>query len=298
MSRVVLITNPKASRAAGRLLQRAVTRLEAGGLAVDVRPTEAAGHGEVLARAAVAEGVETLVAHGGDGTIMEVATGMIGSGRTLGILPAGTGNRLADNLGISWNPLKAADIIVAGRRRTIDLGRMRTADGGVRHFAVTAGCGFDAELMHNTTTAQKRALGTGAYVTTAVKLASSLTRARVRVETDDSVHEGWAATVLVANCGGIVPFLPGFGPHIEPDDGLLDVILLDAATLMGATRVAWRLMVGRPGTDGVITYLRTTRARITTDPVMPAQADGDAAGHAPLEADVLPGGLTVLAPPS
>ncbi len=296
MSRVVVITNPKASRAASRGLERAVTRLRARGVEAEVRPTQAAGHGVALARAAVAEGVETLVAHGGDGTIMEVAAGMVGSGRALGILPAGTGNRLAANLGISWDPLRAADIVAAGRRRTIDLGRMTTGGGGLRYFAVTAGCGFDAELMHHTSAAQKRLLGTGAYVSTAVRLASTLTRARVRVETDEGVHEGWAATVLVANCGGIVPFLPGFGPHIKPDDGLLDVILLDAATLMGATRVAWRLMVGRPGTDGVITYIRTTRARITTDPVMAAQADGDAAGQSPLEADLLPGGLTVLAP--
>lgn len=247
----------------------------------------------------MAGGVELIIAHGGDGTIMEVAAGIAGSGATIGLLPAGTGNRLADNLRIPWNPLAAAAIIVAGNRRTIDLGRMSSNGCAERYFAVTAGCGFDAELMHHTPPAHKKAIGVWAYTTTAISLASTaLKRAVVRIESDTGVFEGHAATVLVANCGNIVPYLKGFGPHIRPDDGMLDVVVLDAATFAGAARLAWRLMVGKPGTDGLVTYMRTTRVTITTDPPLAAQADGDAAGYAPVTASVIPGGLTVLAPPS
>jgi YegS/Rv2252/BmrU family lipid kinase len=258
--------------------------------------TRARGNGSELARAAVAVGSVLVIAHGGDGTIMEVAAGIVGTGIPIGLLPAGTGNRLAANLGISWNPLRAADIIAGGRRRAIDLGVLKN-DAGTRYFAVTAGCGFDAELMHHTPPAHKKAIGVWAYTTTAISLArTALKRAKVRIETDDTVFEGHAATVLVANCGNIVPYLPGFGPHIRPDDGVLDVIVLDAATFAGATRVAWRLMVGKPGTDGLVTYLRTRRVVVMTEPALAAQADGDAAGFCPFEAEVMPGGLTALVP--
>jgi len=261
-----------------------------------VRETQAQGHGIELARQAVAGGAELLIAHGGDGTIMEVAAGIIGTGTPIGLLPAGTGNRLAANLGISWNPLRAADIIAADRRRAIDLGVMRN-ESGTRYFAVTSGCGFDAELMHHTPPSHKKAIGVWAYTTTAITLASkAMKRAKVRVEYDGGVFEGDAATVLVANCGNIVPYLAGFGPHIKYDDGLLDVIILDASTFFGAAQVAWRLMIGNPGRDGLVTYLTTKRCRVTTEPVLAAQADGDAAGFCPFEAEVLPGGLTVLVP--
>lgn len=273
-----------------------MARLAGAGLVPALSETRMRGHGTALARTAVADGAEIVIAHGGDGTIMEVAAGIVGTPAVLGLLPAGTGNRLADNLGISWNPLRAADIIAQDKRRAIDLGIMRGSEG-TRYFAVTAGCGFDAELMHHTPPAHKKAIGVWAYTTTAITLASrAMKRARVRIETDDTVFEGYAATVLVANCGNIVPYLPGFGPHIRPDDGMLDVIVLDAATFAGATRVAWRLMVGKPGRDGLVTYLRTRRCTVTTDPVLAAQADGDAAGFCPFEAEVLPGGLTVLVP--
>lgn len=238
-----------------------------------------------------------MIAHGGDGTIMECAAGVFGTGAAIGLLPAGTGNRLAANLGISWNPVLAADIIAKGRRRSIDLGKMTSETAGTRYFAVTAGCGFDAELMHHTPPAHKKAIGVWAYTTTAISLASvALKQAVARIEYDGEVFEGPAATVLVANCGNIVPYLKGFGPHIKPDDGLLDIIVLNATSFAAAGRIAWRLMVGRPGSDGMVTYLRAKKCRVVTEPTLAAQADGDAAGFCPFDAEVIPGGLTVMAP--
>jgi diacylglycerol kinase (ATP) len=148
MTQAVVITNPHASRAS-RGLKYAVARLRAGGLDVEIAPTAEPGHGAELAQAAIDRGAEIIIAHGGDGTIMDIAPAMERTGRPLGILPAGTGNRLADNLGIPWDPEAAARVILEGHARDIDLGEMRTG-AGVRHFAVAAGCGFDAEIMHRT----------------------------------------------------------------------------------------------------------------------------------------------------
>jgi YegS/Rv2252/BmrU family lipid kinase len=297
VTRAVVITNPNASRAAGLGLARALARLARGGLAVEVRATDAPGHGGEIARAAVAEGADLVIAHGGDGTIMDAAGALVGTGRPLGILPAGTGNRLAGNLGIRVSPVAAADVILAGRTRTIDVGRLETEEGR-RHFAVAAGCGFDAALMRHTTSARKRAFGVAAYLATGIRLAGRLTRARVRVETPSGTTEAHAVMVLVANCAGIIPFVAPIAATIRPDDGLFDVVLVDAPGLPAAVRVAWRVATGASVREEAVTMLRATRVVVATEPILPVQADGEAAGHTPFRAEILAGGLTVLAPPS
>lgn len=295
MTRAVIITNPAAARASGNGLDVARKHLEAGGLAVDVRRTAGPGHGERLAREAVAGGAELLIAHGGDGTVMEVAAAIVGTRLPLGLLPAGTGNLLAGNLRIRRTPRRAADVILAGHTRSVDVGRLETTTG-VRHFTVAAGAGFDAELMHRTTSDNKRVFGIGAYVATAVGLATTLTRAAVRIETERITLEARAATVLIANCREIIPGLLPLGPEIAPDDGLLDVVVLDAASLPGAAGVAWNLLVRRPHAHPGITFLKAAQVRLTSDADLPVQADGEACGRAPLSITVMPGGLTVLAP--
>jgi diacylglycerol kinase family enzyme len=135
-----------------------------------------------------------------------------------------------------------------------------------------------------------------AYVATAVGLATGITRARVRLETDAGVHEAGAASVLVANCAMLIPFMPPLAEYIAPDDGVLDVLVLDASTLPGAARLAWRLLLRRHGPELGITLLRARRLRLESDPALPVQADGEACGHTPLTVELVPKGLTVLVP--
>lgn len=295
MTRAVVISNPHASRAK-RGLQHALARLRAGGFSVELVPTEEAGHGAELARAALEDGAELVIAHGGDGTLMDIAPALVGTGRPLGILPAGTGNRLADNLGIPWDPEGAADVILAARSRAVDIGRM-TSDGGVRHFAVCCGCGFDAEIMHRTRPHHKRRFGIGAYVATGIKLAMDMPRGMVRVDVDGKVVEREAVIVLAANCGIIIPSGRTFHPQIQLDDGYQDVIIIDVATFAGAARMAWLLATGRAVGQPGVTLTRGRTVRISSEPVMPAEADGDPWGRTPLTSELLPGALHVLAPP-
>lgn len=297
MTEAVLITNPHASRVEHGALDGALRYLREGGVQVRVRRTAHRGHGADLAREAVAEGARLVIAHGGDGTIMEVAAGLVGSGVALGLLPAGTGNRLADNLGIGWSGRDATAIIVAGKRRALDLGRLTTSEG-TRYFAVTAGCGFDAELMHRTDSALKREIGVGAYLAAALKMGTTIPRARVRVETDHGAVESAAAMILVANCGGIIPLGSPMAPQIRPDDGFFDVLLVDVAGLAHAARVGLSLVMGEADRDRAVTIVRGTRVAVTADPAMPAQADGEPHGTTPFAAEMVPGGLTVLAPPA
>lgn len=295
MTRAVIITNPAAGRSAEADLALVRRRLTEVGVVVDVATTGGHGDAERLAREAVSDGAELLIAHGGDGTVMEVAGVLVGTERPIGILPAGTGNLLAGNLGMRRSAQAAVDVILAGKTRAIDVGRMESTTGA-RYFAVAAGVGFDAQLMHQTAQHHKRTFGVGAYVATAVGLATAITRATVRIETDQTVFEGKAAVVLVANCRDLITGVFQLHPAIEPDDGFLDVAVLDAATLPGAARVAWRLFTRRPQSDPGITFLRARTVRVVADPVLPAQADGDAAGHSPIAIEILPRALKVLAP--
>lgn len=297
MKQALIITNPNAARARDAGLEEALRRLREGGLAVEVARTTAPGHAERLAKAAASEGIELLIAHGGDGTVMEIAAALVGTGRPLGLLPAGTGNLLAGNLGVRRSPRAAADVILAGATRTIDVGRLETS-AGVRYFSVAAGMGFDAELMHRTSAGRKRAFGVGAYVATAVGLATSLNRANLHIETDTLTVEAPAATVLVANCRELIPgVLPLAGHGIEMDDGILNVVILDAASLPAAARVAWRMLLRSAQHDPGVTYLAARHVRITADRDLPVQADGEACGRSPLSIEVVPAGLVVLAPP-
>jgi diacylglycerol kinase (ATP) len=293
--RAVIVTNPAAARSDERHLLVAQRRLARGGVRAEIARTEAAGDGERLARAALADGAELVVAHGGDGTAMDVAAALVGTGRPLGLLPAGTGNLLAGNLGISRSWRGACDVILRGTPRVIDVGRLTTSAGS-RIFAVACGAGFDAELMRQTAARHKRLFGMAAYVATAVGLATTITRSRLRVEADDRVHEAPAALVLVANCGELIPGVLPLHPEVRPDDGALDVAILDAASFPGAARLVWRMFVRRPHRVPGITFLRAARVHITADPDLPVQADGEAAGETPLTVELLPLALHVLAP--
>jgi YegS/Rv2252/BmrU family lipid kinase len=290
-----VITNPAAARANGAGLRTARERLTSGGLTVEVVTTEGPGHAERLAREAAAGGADLLIAHGGDGTVMEVASALVGTPRPLGLLPAGTGNLLAGNLGIRRSPRQAADVILAGATRAVDVGRLTTSTG-TRYFTVAAGAGFDAELMLRTPSHHKRAFGIGAYVATAVGLATTLTRAAVRIATDAVTLETRAAMVLIANCRELIPGVLPLGPEIAPDDGVLDVVVMDAESLPGAAGVAWHLLLRRPHAHAGITFLRARTVTLTADADLPVQADGELCGRAPLAIAIVPGGLTVLAP--
>ncbi len=295
MTRALIVTNPAAARAHATGLKAARKRLERGGLRVHVEQTRTIGDGASLARAAVADGVGVIIAHGGDGTAMDVATGLVGSELPLGLLPGGTGNVLAGNLGVSRSFIAAADTIVAGTTRTIDLGRL-TTPAGTRFFSVSAATGFAADLMAQTEQRHKQRFGVSAYVVRAFVLATGLVRAASRVEVDGVVHEGHAVTVLVANCGQIVPGVLPLGAHIRPDDGVLDVVVLDATSYAGALRVVWRMFQRQPHADTGITFYRGASVRVTTEPTMPVQSDGDALGVTPLAVDLVPRALAVYVP--
>ena len=159
--RLLVILNP----AAGQEEPSRVRRQIGGALAVrgasfDLAETTAAGDAERLAKEAVQLGYRSVVGAGGDGTIAEVITGLAGGPVPLGIIPLGTGNQLASNLGIPPDVERAVEIAVSGVPQTIDLGQL----GNGRYFALMAGAGWDAEVMGSCSRELKERWGFGAYL--------------------------------------------------------------------------------------------------------------------------------------
>jgi diacylglycerol kinase (ATP) len=295
MTRALIISNPVAARANPRSLDSARGRLAAGGLTTELAQTAGAGDARRLARQAVADGNDLVIAHGGDGTVAEVAGALAEKHGRLGILPAGTGNLLAGNLGIPNNAVSAAGVILGGRLRSLDLGRMETAKGG-RFFAVACGAGLDARMMRDTPPWLKRALGRTSYVLTAIRLAARIATAEIELEVDGTLLRTRAAQVLVANCRYMIPGLLPLHEGVRPDDGILDVAMFEAASFKDVADQTLALAFRRAGSHPRIRFLRGTHVLMTATPPMPAEGDGDLAGETPLTIDLLAGALNVLVP--
>jgi len=234
MSDTIAIWNPASGSVADESDLRAAL-----GDDVELVPTTEDDPGPGQTRAAVADGADIVVACGGDGTVRACLDPLAGTDTALGIVPLGTGNLLASNLGIPTG-LSAGGGVGRGERRRIDLGRVNG-----EAFAVMAGSGFDALMIRDANDTLKSKVGTAAYILSAAKnLRTDLVGTRVTV--DGSVwFDGRTTMVLVGNFGTVSGGVEVF-PDARPDDGLLDVAVMSASTLREWASIAWRLVRRRP----------------------------------------------------
>jgi diacylglycerol kinase (ATP) len=262
-------------------------------------------------RAAVAEAADAplVVVIGGDGTVREAAAGLIGRETPLAIIPAGTGNVLAAAVGIR-GVRSALDAIRHGSRRTLDLGRARwtplatdTLDGASeevtqheRIFAVACGMGLDARIMAAAEHEWKRRMRFGAYVGAAVRELMRLETARFHIEADDETLDLDGYLVLVANAGELVPGRVGPRRPIDPADGRLDLIVVGGRHPVAGLRSAVELMVRSGELDGSVIRRSVRSVVVEAEPAQPIETDGDTHPPGRLEAEVIPGALTVLVP--
>jgi diacylglycerol kinase family enzyme len=224
------------------------------------------GHGQ--ARAAVESGATVVFVCGGDGTIMAALAALAGTDAAMAILPAGTGNLLAANLGISTDLAAGIEVALEGGMRRIDLG---TTDG--RYFAVMAGMGFDARMLEATSDTAKARIGWLAYVLGAVRhLKDRPMRLTIRVDGGEPMRRR-ARSVLIANVGrlqGGVKLLV----EAAPDDGLLDVAILTPRTLRHWAALSWAVVRRRRQVPSM-QVLRGARVEVVSNRPQPRQLDGD-----------------------
>jgi YegS/Rv2252/BmrU family lipid kinase len=219
-------------------------------------------------RQAIADGARVVFAFGGDGTVMACATVLAGTDVALAVLPSGTGNLLATNLGLSSNVREGVDVAVNGDRRRIDVGAVDD-----RCFTVMAGMGFDAQMLDATPEKLKKHIGWPAYAVAAAKhLRNRPMRVRLTID-DGQPMRRRAKTVLVGNVGrlqGGIPLLP----DAVPDDGYLDVAVLSPQSLGHWAALAWGVLRRRRSVSRMETF-RARKVEISCNKTQQRQLDGD-----------------------
>ena len=247
--------------------------------------------GQDQARAAVADGADVVVAQGGDGTVRACAAALAGDGVPLGLLPAGTGNLLARNLGIPRDLDGAVATLAAGRRRDIDLVEL---DG--EPFVVMGGSGFDAQLFADTSDALKESIGWGAYVMAGLRTLRRTRSQAVLVEIAGRQVRRRAVGVVVGNVGTLTGGIELL-PDAEARDGRLHVAVLTPLTARHWAGLTVRLLLRRDPHPVQMTVLCGPDATITWARDVPVELDGDLVEpRRRLEFRVRPGHLSVYAP--
>jgi diacylglycerol kinase (ATP) len=219
---------------------------------------------------ALDEGAELVFAWGGDGTVQRCLDVMAGTGATLAVVPAGTANLFASNLGIPQDVAEAVRIGLHGRARKIDVGRMK----GER-FGVMAGAGLDARMIRDADGTLKDRLGRLAYIWTGVKNARASTF-RAQVEVDGTQwYEGEASLVLAGNLGEVFAGIEAF-EDAAPDDGELELGVVRAEGLVEWARTAARAAVGKPSDSPFVQQTRAKAIDVRLDRKVPYELDGGA----------------------
>lgn len=258
--------------------------------------TTAADPGPGQARRAIEEGATCVVAWGGDGTVMGVASALVSTDVSLGIVPGGTGNLLARNLGIPLDARRAIEVALTGEDRRIDLLDVYLGRGRRALSAVMCGMGWDADMM-GATEELKRRVGWGAYVVQGARhVRQQPMRLRVSVDGGPEQHM-YGRTVLIANVGTLVAGI-NLIPEARADDGLLDVLIIDPSSPVDWVRTSAGILRGRGADDDPSrTHLRGRDVVVTTGHSRGRQIDGDtvADGHG-FHVTVLEQALSVRVP--
>lgn len=293
-TRVFAIVNPASGNAAPADVHAALTRHFAGDCpACDIHEVTPDDNLTELARQAAGRGHDVVVAAGGDGTVSFVANGLVGTEARLGIVPLGTTNVLARELGIPID-LDASCALLAGPNSTANIDAMRV---GENHYFTQLGIGVDALMIRDTSTESKKRFGQLAYIAAAVTNLLGFRSPRFSIVADEQKARPRASQVLLANSGTLGTTALRWGPNIRVDDGRIDVCIVRARTLLGYAGLAWSMIRRKPHVDRKIDYLIAERkVAIHSDRPLPVQADGEIIGQTPVEVEVVPRALAVVVP--
>ena len=266
------------------------------GISVEAIPTPGPRSAAEIARGIAARGADLILVAGGDGTINEVVNGMAGSAVPLGILPAGTANVLANELGIARNMERAAESVVHWVKERVALGLLATATGETpRYFLLMAGAGLDADVVYHVNPRTKEALGKIAYwIAGLAKFGQRLPE--FTVECEGRAHRtSFALVSRVRNYGGDLEI----APTISLLDDEFEVVLFEGSTSLPYVKYMLGVVARRTSAMRGVTILRTRKALLsgTDRGQVYVQVDGESAGLLPASVELVPNALTLLVPP-
>ena len=260
--------------------------------------TTSEDHGRTMTEQAVREKVDLVLGAGGDGTIRVICSGLAQTGIPFGLIPAGTGNLLARNIGIPLDEVAALDVAFDGVDKALDLVRLQLDDQPPDHFAVMAGIGLDAVIMERADPKMKKAVGSAAYFVSAARNANHPAMHATIAVDDQPPIKRRAHLIVVGNVGFLmanIQLIPG----ARADDGMLDVLIASPRTLSDWVRLTTRVLTRRKQPDDQLDRLTGHKVTITVEERDHVQLDGDTVGECnTLTAEVVPGALRLRVPKS
>ena len=297
-ARARIIANPASggAQSEGALRELADTArwLTEHGLPTELRLTRRAGHATELAHEGASAGYDMVIAAGGDGTVNDVIQSLAGYRTALGVLPMGTVNVWAREMGIGLSATEARETLLHGVRRRVDLGR-----AGQRYFLMMAGIGFDAEVARRVEHGRLKRFGLKLleYLATVGLLSVTHTPDTIRITIGSRRRREQALMVIVGNTrlyGGAMTFTR----RAVADEGALDVVVVGSGGLLHRLNVLSRAFLRLPTVGPRVRYERTQSLRLESKRPVPVQVDGEVIGYLPMTFSIAPQALTVIVPRS
>lgn len=294
--RILAIVNPVAGIAQGqRIAQRMQKRLEGCGIACEIQTTQQDGDAARWAQSAGEEGFDLILAIGGDGTVGEVVAGLVRTARKIPVahIPVGTANVIAMALSLSWRTRAALDVVRNGKIVPFDVGYLPTQE---RYFLLMAAIGYPARVIQDSPRQRKKLLGFLAYAAAGIRHLFLPGHAELEISTERGRLRINAHTVLIANIGRIKDLRLKLTPDSSPHDGRFDISIISSRTFWDLLKVLLRLLTWRYRPPPKLRTLDAARVRVSADPPLPVQIDGELLGFTPFICEVLPSAIQLVVP--
>lgn len=287
---VQIIANPAAGQDEP-ILKPLNTIFQKYGATWGISITHGEGDATRMTREAVANGADVVVAYGGDGTALEVANGLIGSDVPMAVLPGGTANAFATELGIPKGALaEAAEIIFTGKPRPVDMGK-----SGDHYFILRVDMGVSTKISEDANREMKDRFGILAYALSAFRAIGQAEKIRYKLILDGEQVETEGVSCLVANVNDLGAFNLTLTSKVDLSDGLLNVFVLSSVA-EGLAAAAANMINLQEGAAVSFQHWQARNIRIECDPPQSVWADGDPFGETPLEITIAPQAIRVFVP--
>jgi YegS/Rv2252/BmrU family lipid kinase len=287
--RLLIIRNPAAGQRRARHYKRALHLLKDAGCRIAIAETAARGDAVRIARETDEKAFDVVVAAGGDGTINEVVNGLAGRGLPLGVIPLGTANVLAHEIGVGSDIGRAVATILTGRLQSV-----AAADAGGHLCCLMVSAGYDARAITRVSTGLKSIFGEGAYYVAGLEEVMAGPRRILSVEVDGEPFE--TAAIVVMN-GRLYGGRYICAPDADIREPLLYAVLLTRTGRINVIRYGLALVANRIHRLGDVRVLPATRVRILAPEGEPCQSDGDLIGKTPMDITIRENAVRILYPP-
>jgi len=288
-----IIINPAAGKK-GPALSVINASMKEAGIKWEALITHQVNDGIQFAKAAVKEGVDALAVYGGDGTLMEAISGLIGSEIPLVILPGGSANVMANELGIPTDLKEACALLSHGplRTKSIDVRQFNN-----RYFITGISIGFGADLVKGANRESKNKFGILAYFFATAAALKKLKVSHYHIKIDGNEHEVQGLTCMVNNAGNLGFTKISLDKHIDVSDGLLDVVVVRKSNLSLFKLIVITLIKGeRPDNFELVDHWQGREISISSSRKQVIQCDGEVMETVPSHIKVIPGAIRILVP--